>query len=287
MRRAVVVTTFALVVSACSAPSTSVAPSVSLSPLTRPAVTPEASVIPTQRPSEPTPTSTAIPSEASTLGPDQFAEVVTSDLVVRSAPGTGADSEISPQWLDAPLKVYVVDGPTMADGYTWYLVTSVLEPVLEATPSGWVAAAGKDGEPWLVPYTMPCRMEPTMDELLAMQALQRLGCYGGREFTLKGFLNGCASAAGGPWETGCFVYGPGFDIDATRPPCIDLCPERALIVHFAELPESDEGRISFSGHFDDPAAWRCAPGASALALLDVLGCRTQFVATSFVMTDAP
>jgi hypothetical protein len=134
---------------------------------------------------------------------------------------------------------------------------------------------------------MPCVAAPSMDEVLAMQAMQRLGCYSGRELTLEGYVNGCASAAGGPWETGCAVYGPDFDVDATPRPCIDVCVERYLIVHFAELPEGGEGPIRFSGHFDDPAASLCVPNASGLALLDLLACRGQFVATSFVMTESP
>ena len=285
MRQAVVASFALAVTSACSAPSAPLAPSVSPRLSTHPSATSEPSASPTWGPSDSTPSATSNATEAATLGPGQFAEVVTTGLVVRSAPGTGADSAIYPQWLDAPLKVYVVDGPVVAEGYIWYLVTSVLEPWLEATPSGWVAAASKDGEPWLAPSTMPCAAAPSMDELLAMQSVHRLGCYAGQELALEGFVNGCASAAGGPWESGCFVYGPGFDVEATPRPCIDVCFERYIIVHFAELPAGGEGPVRFAGHFDDPAARRCAPDPSGLALLDVLACRTQFVATSFVMTD--
>jgi hypothetical protein len=48
--------------------------------------------------------------------------VVTTDLVVRSEPGTHDGSRILPTRLNGPTLLYVVDGPVQADGYDWYLV---------------------------------------------------------------------------------------------------------------------------------------------------------------------
>ena len=68
------------------------------------------------------PAATTTPSPTARFGPRDIAEVVTTDLVVRSAPGTGSDSRIYQIRLASPTLLYIFDGPTFADGYDWYLV---------------------------------------------------------------------------------------------------------------------------------------------------------------------
>jgi serpin B len=43
----------------------------------------------------------------------------------------------------------VVDGPIRASGYVWYKVVPISFDALEGPGYGWVASAGKDGEPWI------------------------------------------------------------------------------------------------------------------------------------------
>ena len=74
------------------------------------------------RPAAPTFTPSPSASPTPTLGPAGVAMVVTTDLVVRSEPAISDTSSISPDSLDAPMLLYVVDGPVAADGYDWYLV---------------------------------------------------------------------------------------------------------------------------------------------------------------------
>jgi hypothetical protein len=67
------------------------------------------------------------PSTPSLWRPPRFiqgaiAQVVTTDLVVRSAPGTGSDSRVYDTRLASPTLLYVFDGPVAVDGYDWYLV---------------------------------------------------------------------------------------------------------------------------------------------------------------------
>jgi hypothetical protein len=239
----------------------------------------------------PTPVATAEPTPSGAVGSfvrDQIVAVVTTDLVVRSAPGTGSDSEIFPDRYDAPAAVYVVDGPSYADGYEWYLVEAVRGQGIGEYPwPGWVAAAGKDGEPWLGEDTYVCP-PPSEADLLNMEFQRRLACYGGPSLTVEGTLVGCEAAVlygSEPWETQCAVVRRGFDHAATPQPCMD-CYEPTLWVLF----DGDIGlkglqagtQIRVQGHFDDPAAQTCSQddGFHPTRTLQVHACRMSFVGTS-------
>jgi hypothetical protein len=79
--------------------------------------------------------------------PGPRAEVVTDDLVVRSLPFVGADSQIFGE-LGPGTAVHVTDGPAVGSGYEWYRVEPAGETDFEP---GWVAAASKEtpAETWL------------------------------------------------------------------------------------------------------------------------------------------
>jgi hypothetical protein len=108
-------------------------------------------------PSDPTPAQTPTPEpevscvdvlEPESLGdliPGTLAQVVTDELVMRTAPRISADSEILPTTLNEPDVIYVEHGPVEADGYAWYLV------LVGGAGSGrgWIADASRDGEPWV------------------------------------------------------------------------------------------------------------------------------------------
>jgi hypothetical protein len=94
----------------------------------------------------PTPSASSTPTvKAEGVAPGSFAEVVTTDLVRRSAPRISDDSAILGEF-NAPARLYVEGGPVAADGYTWFLVKD-----MESWSRGWVAQAGTDGEVWLAP----------------------------------------------------------------------------------------------------------------------------------------
>lgn len=100
---------------------------------------PETSATP---PSAPTPAPSRVP--GAVVAPGDMAGVIADEpLVLRTAPGTGVDSAI----LDTGLlhqgqRARVLEGPVAASGYDWYLLrVGELE--------GWVAAASREGEPWL------------------------------------------------------------------------------------------------------------------------------------------
>jgi hypothetical protein len=211
------------------------------------------------------------------LAVDGFAEVVTTDLVVRSAPGTGQDSDTS--GTVANLAVYVLDGPVQADGYEWWLIVPLdYFDRFEPPPSGWVAAGSQD-EVWLAPTPSSCDDAPSSETLWAIRSVVQVGCYGGVELTLRGTLSGCAAAAGAAWDHGCSLR------NCLPEVCQTLFDDRAVTLHFDALPARDVGRIRVTGHFDDPAAERCSVDGDALSRLNVFRCRTHFVVTSYQFAD--
>ncbi|HEX6474960.1 MAG TPA: kelch repeat-containing protein [Candidatus Limnocylindria bacterium] len=76
-----------------------------------------------------------------------FADVVTTDLVMRTAPRISEDSDITGE-LNQPARVYISAGPVRANGYEWW---AVIPEGGNSESARWVAAAGKDGEVWLAP----------------------------------------------------------------------------------------------------------------------------------------
>ena len=218
--------------------------------------------------------------EERVLAKGEFAEVVTTDLVVRSAPGTGPDSEI--YGTIEHIAAYIVDGPVEADGLEWWLVAHEHSDRLGGPPAGWVAAAGADGEVWLAPAQPECPQAPT-GEAAWFDPSMWVSCYTGMELTLEGALYGCAAAIAPIWDNACSLYPcPG---DAAPASCLDGVDLQSLILHFDSAPAQDNGRISVSGHFDDPNASACSVVGSPLAPLAVFECRTHFVVTSYEFAD--
>jgi hypothetical protein len=77
--------------------------------------------------------------------------VTVSDRIrVRSEPRVGDDSIMYEPVLPLGTELTVLDGPVSASGYTWYKVAPVSFVGLEGPGYGWVAVAGRDGEPWIV-----------------------------------------------------------------------------------------------------------------------------------------
>ena len=74
---------------------------------------------------------------------------VSDNLVVRSEPWVGDDSVMYEPWLPIGTELKVLDGPVSDSGFTWYEVEPVSFTGLDGPGHGWVAMAGKDGEPWI------------------------------------------------------------------------------------------------------------------------------------------
>lgn len=134
----------------------------SASPATSPLQSAVAFASPTPTPatsSLSTPTAVPSPSPTQTSGPeatfvpddngplragDIAAMVTTGHVVIRTKPGTGTDSAVYKIKINPGQRALVLDGPVEASGYPWFHVRlGIIE--------GWAAAAGLNGEPWLVP----------------------------------------------------------------------------------------------------------------------------------------
>jgi hypothetical protein len=270
----------ALTVSACGSVESS---SFDASESRTPAATPSPPVAPTP--------------PGALLAPNDSAQVVTTDLVMRSAPGGGPESEVYPGALDTPTLLYIVDGPVPASGYDWYLVypftVSISNPP-EHWRLGWVAAGSLDGEAWIAPAAPSCP-RADFDGLSAISWMGALACYGDDPLTLEGSFGGSSYTVPGVISPGWLVntyywlWPLGTAPDAPLPGLTGFLlhvPDAATLDYDLGIP------IRVRGHFDDPAAQTCiagplpgepTPGSSADEILAdqevVLYCRASFIVT--------
>lgn len=212
-----------------------------------------------------------------TLEVDGLAEVLVSDLVVRTAPGVDpATSSILADRLTTADRVFVVDGPVDDAGYAWYLVAPLVRADDTVGPFGWIAAASREGEAWVQTVEAPCPATADLASVLALQPLERLACFGDDTLTLSASVVSCG-AGGGPWTVDPswirMLGGCGLS-DGTEVLPVRIPPGGTVI---------SSGPVTVRGHFDDPAAATCTitsadPGTPAPAPEHaVVLCRTEFV----------
>jgi len=295
--RAALAVTISIFVAACSSvpsPTGSPGSMTTASPAALPSLANDAS------PTASAPGTTANPTPASggaiALATDSIAKVVTDGLRLRTLPRVAADSEKLEPLLRRGEQVYVVDGPTRASGFDWYLVRPLR---LSTYPPGWVAAADHDGTPWLAQATVDCPANPDFGQLVRMERHVALVCYGHREFRLEGLLTQPIASCGigfdvqPEWIGDCGAThdlavneghgNPGYD----DTPVLDihLSPE---VDRQARIPDQTDGKLLRAvvvGAFDNPAARSCrAPPEDGVEPAPrpvvVLGCRISFVGTS-------
>lgn len=260
----------------------------------------EPPVVTEQPPSpSPTPHSTQPATAAPLLAPDDVAMVVTNDLVLRSAPGTGSDSDIYPGLLNEPTLLFVVDGPVSASGYQWYQVhpfSMAVEDWSDAWRLGWLAAAAKDGEAWIASSSLECDGAPTIESLIGLSGIASLACYGKRSLTFGASYEG-PDAIIPSWVSPGWLNGFGYRLQPIG--CVFECGnatpqpvEEFLFVHrrgegnSAEFFGHESGAdVSVVGHFDHGAAQSCVAGQPPGDLVNpppeetILNCRTAFVVT--------
>jgi hypothetical protein len=239
-------------------------------------------------------------------------EVIVTDLVVRSAPGTGSDSTILDDALGLGDRFFVVAGPTSASGYVWLQVqqvaadrspTSMSEPWGAWPLFGWIAVASRDGEPWVSAAAIDCRTQDLPRGLLSLSPEERLHCFGDQDllFTAELQTTGCGAVGG--------FEGPVIDpewLSAVGPVAMGgrgvLDGEYNLVVTVAASEQQSgvscdffDGPFQISGAFDDAAAPTCEywwfenpsvesePAPSPPDPVQVvLHCRTMFVAESLI-----
>ena len=220
---------------------------------------------------------------APALAVDSVAEVVSSNLRVRSQPRVATDSEMYEPFLQPRDQLFVVAGPVTADRYDWYQVVPIHargSRDAAALPMGWVAAADHDGTPWVSPAEPDCPEIADAEAVEAMAQLARVACFGGHAIDLPAILerggdtgcpDGCPEAA---WDqdwsgTSRSVRSSSAGFDVAFDPSAgikpdDLEPGALVVLH---------------GSFDRGAAIGCdADGPTpARELAEIAGCRSTFV----------
>jgi hypothetical protein len=249
----------------------------------------------------PRPTASAPPTQtASSVTVGTAAVTVVDGLRVRSKPEISDDSYKYEPLLPDGTPLYVLSGPTSASGYTWYQVAPVSS---QGLPRGWVASAGRDGEPWLAASDFDCPRPPTdLRSLAAMPPGVGLLCFPQVPITVEARLVECNCDMDGAWYTpGWFLGASGspellVEPDVTRPPddsgtwfLLNLDPTGQ---HPDELPIgrylggttwSKPGLVEVTGIFDHPAAASCTLTEMDGEPVPTQDCRLAFAVTRLVV----
>ena len=184
-KRAYAIGLFSAVVLAagCSASSASLAPA--------PSTTTSPAAISTARPA-----SSALPGAGRARN---IVVTVVDGVRVRSQPRVNDDSIKEEPLLPRGTALYVIDGPVTASGYDWYNVAQLASRTL---PSGWVASASRDDEPWIVAGAFDCPSLPNdFRSLSALPVGVGLACFRQVPITVQARLISCACDIDGAWYT--------------------------------------------------------------------------------------
>ena len=282
-----------VLLAACSAdPGSSSGGSPSEPPLPSASTIPSDSASVSSSPSE-SESAEASPSEAASGPTDSIVVARIDGLRVRETPGLDA-TEIGT--LDSGYESLVVDGPEVADGLEWYLISGLGLPPASGCSTGpdpthpfdcpvwlgWAARASADGTAWLEETEPECA-DPAgpLDDFAFQPRYLHIACYGDEVLTLRGYLR--AAPAMSPAELcpdipeelrwlGCLS--PAYQLVSTADGTIGL---PIGIPPGAAAPDTT-GEVVLEGHFDDPAAAACTYGDEPER--SILDCRSQFVMDS-------
>jgi hypothetical protein len=129
-----------------------------------------------------------------TLAPDSIAEVVETNVRVRSQPRVAADSIRLTPFLQPGDRLFVVEGPVVADNYDWYRVVPIgtnPDRLGADLPTGWVSRGDHDAKPWIEHVDARCPAAPAdIAKLSSMHPLERLACYGDKTLSFTAIVEG-------------------------------------------------------------------------------------------------
>jgi hypothetical protein len=245
--------------------------------------------------------------ELANVGPalarDSLAAVVTDNLRLRSAPFVGDLSVRHKRLLQPDDRLFIVDGPVIAQNYEWYQVKAWRQGQPSVSwPVGWVARAGHDGEVWIGASTRACPSQPVdIDALLDLAPVERLGCFGDTQIDVRAVVNqaqagdcdvtreGCPTGPG--WLTASSVAA-GASPTSTVGDGIPLSIEPGASIGADNLAVA--GVVRLRGAFDHPDSSGCRPDPARAgpdgplsSVEAVLRCRSQFVVTDAVEEPFP
>lgn len=255
-------------------------PSIAVTPMPpqTPAVTPATTQLPTAPPPSPT---------------DSFAITVAVTVVdslrVRSQPRVSGDSNMYEPLLPLGTQLLIFGGPVSASGYAWYEVVPLTSRTL---PSGWIASAGRDREPWIAADAFDCPPVPT--DFRSLAALPRgvgLACFPHLPITVQARLISCNCDADGAWYTpGWFSFGGGISKLLVEPDVTSAPPDWAdwFLLNLDPAGEHPDplplGKlVEVTGIFDHPAATTCTLTEMDGEPVHSHGCRLEFAVTRLVV----
>jgi hypothetical protein len=276
----------AVVLVGCSGATPTAAPGSSEAPTPAVSASAPATSTATSTLGPTTPAASAKPTAAA-LAPRSVAVTVATSVVVRSKPEISTASEIFKPPLSAGDQVYVSSGPVRASGYDWYQV----QPLTAHAPSwGWVVAASRSGEPWLVPGVATCPLTPTtFAQLTTLTYGQRLACFSRVPITVAARLLPCnCSVDALPVTPAWFLGGTLVLADPSAKTPVDESrlgrggPIELTLDPTGNYPEPlPVGDVmEVTGVFDHPAASGCTQAGWDLKPAPSDVCRYQFAVTT-------
>lgn len=242
----------------------------------------------TARPASPTPDASATPGSSAqvALGAGTGATVVVDGLRVRSKPSVIDASVKYTPVLPSGSNLFVIDGPVVASGYDWWQVVPTEFKGMSGPGYGWVAAASREGEPWIQAKALDCPAPP--DDISALASLSdgiALGCFARQSITVRVRLLSCGCEVDGPaWEPEWLglIYDPVLLVDpaVTKAPAV----QDWFVLHIdpgAGIGQVSAGQVAdVTGMFDHPAAADCLePGIDDTPTEPSVACRFVFAVT--------
>jgi len=179
----------------------------------------------------------------------------------------------------------VLQGPVRAAGYEWYEVEPMTSREL---PGGWVAAAGRDGTPWIEVDEFDCPSLPTdMRSLAALPRGVGLGCFARQPITVRARLISCNCDVDGSWYSpSWFFLGSGSPELLVEPGQRDVPSDTRGWFPLSLDPDGDHpdvlpvgGLVEVTGMFDHPAAAGCTETQMDGQPVPSTGCRLRFAVT--------
>jgi hypothetical protein len=210
-------------------------------------------------------------------------------LRVRSQPRISDDSRKLEPLLPLGSQLYVLGGPVSASGYVWYDVVPLTSRNL---PSGWVASASRDGEPWIAAADFDCPPLPTdFRSLAALASGVGLVCFPRVPITVDARVLSCNCDMDGAWYTpSWFWLGSGGPNLLTEPgtTAVPSDPAGWFALNLDPMGEHPDvlpvGQVvEVTGIFDHPAASGCTRTEMDGQPVPSQGCRLAFAVTRVLL----
>ena len=257
--------------------------SSSASPLasSRPSPTPSPTPEPTGSNAAVRPTGSFVGSVVTTLADD--------GLRVRSEPRVSDDSLMLEPLLPIGSELYVLEGPVSASGYAWHEVVPLTS---RKSPSGWIASADRDGEPWIAAGEFDCPRMPTdIRALAALPSGVGIACFARVPITVEARLIGCNCDHDGSWYTPHWFFLGSGSPNLLVAPDVTTVPPNVADWFALNLDPTGEHPdvlpidqiVEVTGVFDHPAASSCTRTEMDGEPVPSQGCRLEFAITRLVV----